>query len=64
MKNGQLSTSLHATRRKAKPKTDMTAGTVPRDPLSKIASDSFVDVGSKFPDKFTVIIDQGLSLQI
>lgn len=44
-------------------KTDMAAGTGPRDTLSKIASDSFIDVGGKFPEKFTVIIAQGLALQ-
>lgn len=44
-------------------KPDMTTGTGPRDTLSKIASDSFIEVGSKFPEKCTVIIAQGLEMQ-
>lgn len=41
----------------------MSARTGPRDILSKIASDSFVDVGSKLPEQFSVIIAQRLALQ-
>lgn len=44
-------------------KIDMSAGTGPRDTLSKVASDSFIDVGSKFPVQFTMIMAQGLALQ-
>lgn len=44
-------------------KIEMAAGAGHRDKLSKTISDRLIDVGSKFSEKFTVIIAQGLALQ-